>query len=153
VEDFTRPETREIRHDQRTAEHGASQRRPATTGETLASLQKPTAFGMGQDPSDEGASMNAEKPGPGERGPRLLQGEKATELSNERQPMLPGGFGFLAAAGDEGADDVHRDHRVVRREPVGEEAVENPERPRLVVVAIAGGALAVEKPVKSTRQG
>ena len=142
---FTGPQPREIQHDQRTAENGASQWRPVTAGETLTGLKKATAFGMGKDAGNKGVSVNPEEARPGHRGPLLLQREKATELSDERQAMLSRALGFVAVASDKPADDLHRDHRVIGREPLGEKTIEDTERSRLVVVAIAGGALALKE--------
>jgi hypothetical protein len=66
--------------------------------------------------------------------------------------MLPGRFRFVTAPSDKGADDLQRDHGIIGGEPLGEKPVEDTEGPRLVVVAIAGGTLAVEKPVQRRRQ-
>jgi hypothetical protein len=120
--------------------------------ETVAGIQKPAAFDTGEDAGNEGASMNPEEAWTRQCGSWLFQREKATELSNERQAMLPCGFGFRTSASDKVTDDLHRDHRIIRWELLGEEAIEDAESACLVTVAIAGGALALEEPVKGCRQ-
>jgi hypothetical protein len=103
---------------------------------------------MAEDAGDKGASMNPEEARSGQGGPWLLQGEKATALPNQREAMLAGRLRFVTATSDKGADDLQRDHWVIVRQPLGQKPIKDAERPRLVSIVIAGGTLAIKKPVE-----
>src|SRR5665213_1374220 len=66
--------------------------------------------------------------------------------------MLARRLRFGAVACDERADDLHRDHGIIGRKGPCQKAVEHTKRPRFVLVPVASGALAVQKPLQRRRE-
>jgi hypothetical protein len=122
------------------------------TGEAIARFNKTAAFGSRQDTGYERATMNPEKTRSRDGRSRLLQREKAADLTDQGQSMSTSRLGLSVLTSDERSDDSQGDHWIIDRKSTFQKPVEHPESAPLIAVLITGGALAFEKPFKLRRE-
>jgi hypothetical protein len=150
---FPEAQPGEVEQQQHRAMHHATQRGAVPVRQAFTRLEEPAAFGAGEDPWDEGRALDVEEAGGRDDRARVLQGEEATQLPQEGEPVGACCLRLLALAGQIGAEQGVSDDRILRVQVGGQEPVQHLERPGFLTIAAAGGPFERQKAVEVRGQG